>query len=426
MKIKKNKKLVEKLITEDEEVKTEGPQDLDTATPQDIEAGVEQAAAEAGVATNPAAVKKHAKVVWQEADLIENPYGAASINDAKACLQMSLEAALADRETRKAAGAGDEVVVGDYPNVLLYGLAGFAKTSIVKEFCKEHHLNLFECEAKTLDVATVGGIPYPAPDANGVLKQTPVASNYWDTLDRPNTVLFLDELNRARGNIIGSLLTLINEHTLPMFTKDLETGETLSNVKYFPDILFTVICINPADDVFEDNIPLDPAVISRNGSVIEQAPNTADFLKHLTRLYDAIANNKYLDPKYQARYAGQYAIAKKILQDKGFMKSGWDNADDVRTIFRLHNRIGNYLNYRSFMLVLKKCDGTKASYLRSLKFSGFQQSKIQIIENALADYTDIQTTGNNVFNKAAADPQKAAKAATDIASDLDAYINSLS
>jgi predicted outer membrane repeat protein len=66
-------------------------------------------------------------------------------------------------------------------------MAGFGKTAVVKQFCKEHRINLFECDAKSLDLATVGGIPYPVKDASGKWTQRPIASSYWDALFEDNT-----------------------------------------------------------------------------------------------------------------------------------------------------------------------------------------------------------------------------------------------
>lgn len=415
MKIKKES-LVEEVLVEEEAPGAN--QDLDTATEKELEKEVEKGAAQAGVEVNQQAVKAHVKDVYEAADLIVDPYGAATINDAKKCLQRALRTSIRDMK----AGIKRK---GAYPNVILYGLAGFGKTSIVQEFCEEHKINMFECDAKSLDTATVGGIPYPMQDpATGKMKQTPVISNYWDTLSRPNTILFLDELNRTSGRLRGSLLTLINEHVLPGCTIDNDTGRVTGTTMDFPDILFTVVAINPADDVFEDNEKLDPAMVSRHALMVEQEPNTADFLRYLTAIYDAIAKNPYLDPELKAEYAGQFGIAKKILTDPAFIKDGWDTAEDVRRIYLTNNKQGNYVNYRSFLSNLRTCNGKKADYLDGLNYSGFQDSKKTIIKNALANYTDIVTTGNNIFNKST-NPAKAAKAANEIDQALEGFINKL-
>ena len=199
-----------------------------------------------------------------------------------------------------------------------------------------------------------------------------------------------------------------------MYSEDPKTGEG-KNVKYYPNILFTVISINPADDIFQDNEDLDPAMISRNAAIIEQGPDIRDFLSHLTRTYTAIENNPYLKPERKVKYMGQFELAKAILGDKSFC---FDDADDVRTTFYDKSRLGNYLNYRSFYAVLRRCDGTKKHFLQVLSYSGFSKAKITMIKNILATYTDKVTTGNMLFNKNTS-TVRTVKASQEVAMALD-------
>jgi hypothetical protein len=205
-----------------------------------------------------------------------------------------------------------------------------------------------------------------------------------------------------------------------MTIEDPKTGK-ISNVKRFPNILFTVVSINPADDIFQDNEDLDPAMISRHVSIIEQGPDIRDFLSHLTNVYTSIENNMYLKPERKVKYMGQFELAKAILTDKSFY---FDDANDVRDIYYDKSRIGNYLNYRSFYSILRNCDGTKKDYLEALSFSGLSKPKIQMIKNILATYTDKVTIGNMLFNKNASSV-RVKKAAQEVAAALDQLENEL-
>ena len=408
MKIKKEKKIILEAVELKEDAANElqkeldkvpetGEVELDDASTKEVAADIQQSAEEAGKEVSAEDAAKEAKKVEAVADLIRNPYGTAKLGLIKRVLQRSLDKALDQKEVG---------ISGNYQNVLIYGLAGFGKTSIVEEFCKEHNLNMFECDAKSLDTATVGGIPYPKKDARtGELTQMPIASKFWDGLNKPNTVIFLDELNRANGRVRGTLLSLINNHILPITTENPD-GET-TTVKYFPNILFTVIAINPADDIFQDNNPLDPAEVSRNAAIIEQGPDVKEFLSHLTEIYTAIEKNPNIPQQLKDKYSGQFAIAKAILTDRGF---SFDDADDVRSIYLSSgNKIGNYLNYRTFLMTLLRSNGTKSDYLDIIRDeSGFQDSKKQMIKNILATYTDKPTTGNNIWNQQT--PQAKARA----------------
>lgn len=398
MKIIKTKRLVE-------EVEDEVLTDASTA---EIADDIQDGAEEADKFVEEDDAEEEAEVVKNIAKIIKNPYGTGRLSDVEKVLQRALNNAIESIED-------GTTEMGAFPNVLIYGLAGFGKTAKVKAFCRAHNLNLFECDAKSLDIATVGGIPYPKTDPKtGEITQSPIGSRYWDGLNKPNTVLYLDELNRTGPAVRGSLLTLINEHTLPMTIEDPKTGE-IKNVKHYPNILFTVVSINPADDIFQDNEDLDPAMISRHVSVIEQGPDIRDFLSHLTNVYTSIENNMYLRPERKVKYMGQFEIAKALLTDKSFT---FDDSDDVRAIYYDKTRIGNYLNYRSFYSILRNCDGTKKDYLEALSFSGLSKTKVTMIKNILATYTDKVTVGNMLFNKNTSSV-RTKKAAQEVAAALD-------
>ena len=400
--IKQNTKLVEDV------------DNLKTASEDEIAADIEAGAEEVNVDVDAEAVVEESEQVKNLAKIIRNPYGTGRLSDVEQVLQDSLNTTMDNIED-------GFVEKGNFQNVIIYGLAGFGKTAKVKDFCKLHNLNLFECDAKSLDIATVGGIPYPKLDPKtGEYTQAPIGSKYWDGLNEPNTVLYLDELNRTGPAVRGSLLTLINDHILPMYSEDPKTGKT-SNIKEFPNLLFTVISINPADDIFQDAEDLDPAMISRNAAVIEQGPDIRDFLTHLTKTYTAIEQNQYLKPDRKVKYMGQFELAKAILTDKSFR---FDDANDVRDIYYDKSRLGNYLNYRSFYAVLRRCDGTKKHFLQVLNYSGFSKAKITMFKNILATYTDKVTTGNMLFNKNTS-TVRTVKAAQEVAAALDQLEQSL-
>ena len=112
---------------------------------------------------------------------------------------------------------------------------------------------------------------------------------------------------------------------------------------------------------------------------------------------------------------GQFELAKAILTDKSFC---FDDADDVRAVYYDKTRIGNYLNYRSFYSVLRRCDGTKKHYLRVLETAGFSKAKVTLIKNILSTYTDKVTVGNMLFNKNTSSV-RTKKAAQEVAAALD-------
>ena len=62
--------------------------------------------------------------------------------------------------------------------------------------------------------------------------------------------------------------------------------------------------------------------------------------------------------------------------------------------------IDQYFNYRTFLLLLLRSDGTRNDYLDIIKNeSSLSDDRIAEIENALRDYQDKPVVGNSVFTK---------------------------
>lgn len=331
---------------------------------------------------------------WKAEDLIPGSEAAISLNNGTGALNAALITAVRKKK------AGDD---SDYPNIILSGLAGFGKTAMVKAFCKEHHLNLFECDAKSLDIATVGGIPYPKKDKDGTYKQMPITSSYWDKLSLPNTILFLDEFNRAQDNVAGTLLGLINNHDLPMTTEG-KDGK-FSTMKHFDNILFTVIAINPASNVFANVAEFTPEKVSRGVLLYNIKPDRNELLTCLRKIYGQILANPYLDEDTHNVYEGQLNIAEALLTDRSFT---FDDKNDVEKIHTDNNSTGDltqFLNYRTLTGALSACNGTKLNFLSQLYYYRFSDAKQTMIKNILKNYSDKATKGNTVFTQA---QQKAA------------------
>jgi len=240
-------------------------------------------------------------------------------------------------------------------------------------------------------------------------------------LDKPNSILFLDEFNTATPDIMGSLLQLINNHELPAHVED-ENGNLVKTMKTFPNLLFTVIAANPYHpDLFPNNTDLTMAMSSRYARNVSVGPDNIQFLKYVSELYQGILALPLAPDRY-AMYAGQFEIAKALLTNKKFHFDELDDHIEIVKARARDYRTYSPLNYRSFILQLTMSDGTKADFLQIIRSgsSGFVQETKDMIDNALANYTDKPTTGNNVFNKSNADPTitervniKSAKAAAE-------------
>lgn len=190
--------------------------------------------------------------------------------DIEKALNRSLERALEAQKTMLKHGH----VPDNYPNLIFVGEAGTGKTARVKAWAKKHNVNLFLKQTATLDETDLGGIP--AVDfKDGVVKK--FTTTELDQLQRENSVLFLDEFNRANAQVRGTLLTFIQDHVLA-------DQRQKDGMKYFPSFLFTVICVNPATASYNTEL-LDKAERGR-GRKIYVKSDPAVWLKYFRHLCD--------------------------------------------------------------------------------------------------------------------------------------------
>jgi hypothetical protein len=187
-----------------------------------------------------------------------------------------LDFAFADASMDKASG------IRPSANILIDGLPGSGKTAIVSDWAEAKGCNLVYVNAKNKDLdAFLNGYPVPVdnPSARSKKSVDQAYSAAINALDEPNSILFLDEFNRAPSDIRASLLTLINEHKV--------SGDTKKGYRYFKELLFSVACINPSIPTDEGAMPLNDAEKSRftPGLSLIYDSNTKDAISYVRLRY---------------------------------------------------------------------------------------------------------------------------------------------
>ena len=262
---------------------------------------------------------------------------------------------------------------GDYPDLLLVGEAGTGKTSRIRDWAKKNNVNLFEVRAAGMDDTDLGGASVPMGE---VVKR--LASTEFDYLEEPNSVLFLDEYNRAPKSVRTNLLELINSHVVPDPRKKEYHGQ-----RFLPNFLFTVAAINPSSAEY-DTDELDIAEVSRF-RILVVAMQKQLYLNYLNNEIDRKLKTENLSDKVKLELERKRDLVNTIIPNKLFM------FDDARTTAEMKNsNIGNLVaptNSRTFKKLLKYCDGTKEDFLKM--WNGFcNPNQKDIIETILKDYKD--------------------------------------
>lgn len=264
-----------------------------------------------------------------------------------------------------------------WANILLTGEAGIGKTARVKQWANERGINLYIRRASDLDSTDMGGAITPDKDAKKVNRLT---TSEWDPLDRPNSVLFLDELNRAASDVRGSLLTLINNHTI----SDIHDP---SGERFLKNMLFTIVAINPADG--RHNVDeLDSAEYDRMKEVPVIA-NKRSLLKYLVAQFDKfIAEETDKDEKLVLE--GQKALTQKLLGDKRFVFDGSKERDEIDQ--------KKFCSPRTFEAAINNCDGTKQDLL-DVWVGNCGAHSLPMVKLILSDYVDIKDKANDALNR---------------------------
>lgn len=267
---------------------------------------------------------------------------------------------------------------GDFPNVMIESPAGFGKSSIVRQWAKKNNINLYEINLGQAGPEHVGGIiGYDAENPNF---SKPLSNRaLLDGLSRPRSVLFLDEYNRSKNSIRGTILDVVESHLIP-------DGSSPTGKRFMPDLLFTIGAMNPNVAGYRGVDSLDNAEKTR--FVHHTAtPNPFEHLTYLKKFYTEKIKKAQEkgDEKKALAAQGRLALAETILSSDKFHYT--TPAEEEK-----HDDEGNAFhptNYRSFKKALDICDGTKADLLRVWN-SVCDYTQKSMIEDILHNYVDIK------------------------------------
>lgn len=383
--------LVEDVLNEDDELELEQPE-------KDLAAEIQDTAAKIGDEISDETAEEIADLAQDAGEKI----GAAEvfIDDEDAPLEIKNRLTRALDNALEANISFREDGIKEVANVLVSGLPGSSKTATVynwaarttvsgqqaKRYADEDaenadpdKIHITYLNAKNNDIeAFINGYTVQDPDDKLFVRQA--VSRNLDGLDRPNSVLFLDEYNRqTKDNVRASLLTLINEHYV--------TGAESNGKHYFKNFLFTIAAINPAGSIEDEG-----------AAMLNDAERTRFLYKVKNFDSDPAVTRDYLKTFYVAKAAKE---AKKATPNWGkierFLRI-WDLGtficnhdmfayDDKTKLNKLYLNQATMLNQRSLTAALAASKGNPDKLKEYItESSDFLDDDIKMLISIIDDY----------------------------------------
>lgn len=229
------------------------------------------------------------------------------------------------------------------------------------------------------------------PDQKGEIVKR-LATTEFDELDTvEGSVLFLDEYNRAPKEVRGSLLTLIQDHTV-------RDDRVQGKARLLKNFLFTIAAVNPSNNNYNTD-ELDDAEISRFSTeyIYSDPKNT---LNHFLKVFKADAEDAVDDDEKQEAVR-KAALSQTLLGNPSFK---FDDQQSIEQSKEQGN--GLILTARTLMNLMQECDGTKGDFLArwnkhcsSLKKKMAQAILADYEDVNLDDFTDNDDKANDVLKK---------------------------
>lgn len=273
----------------------------------------------------------------------------------------------------------------NFQNCLFVGEAGTGKTARIKAWARKNNINLVIVKAGELDDTDTGGII-----AGNIQQQVAVrlASTEFDQLGKKDSVLFLDEWNRAPDSVRQSLLTLIQDHTVTDPRVD-------GRMRFLPNFLFTVAAINPNSGDY-DVKELDPAEEGR----VEEITLTStpeNWVKYMSEYYTELANRAEKQGNERLALINNKIVnlSKAIGENPEF---DFDTTESIKKIKDEYESVWNQKRTtpRTLTNAIVRAKGDKEEFLK--RFNNFCNNiQYKKMESILNDYVDIDDKANQAL-----------------------------
>lgn len=286
----------------------------------------------------------------------------------------------------------------NFVNLLIIGVGGTGKTSMLEQWAHSRHINLVTKATSIMDEADLNGIPVAAM---GDKSATRLGTSEFDSLDEPDSVLFLDEYNRGRATVRGTLLKLIQGHTIPDPSQP-------GSIKFLSNLLFTVAAINPADPNYNITDPLDDAELSRFIIYVQGGADKYEYLDWITstlkKRSEILQKIKSNDPRMKSSAERLQANENRLNLITYLVKDKRFRFDDDEDINKIHSKATDdtlpqmLLSFRTLTQALYASDGTVDSFLYYYKQAA-NRDKYDLVKLILTPYKEKEDKANQALDK---------------------------
>ena len=286
----------------------------------------------------------------------------------------------------------------NFVNLLIIGVGGTGKTSMLEQWAHSRHINLVTKATSIMDEADLNGIPVAAM---GDKSATRLGTSEFDSLDEPDSVLFLDEYNRGRATVRGTLLKLIQGHTIPDPSQP-------GSIKFLSNLLFTVAAINPADPNYNIADPLDDAELSRFIIYVQGGADKYEYLDWITNTLnkrsEILQKIKSNDPRMKSSAERLQANENRLNLITYLVKDKRFRFDDDEDINKIHSKATDdtlpqmLLSFRTLTQALYASDGTVDSFLYYYKQAA-NRDKYDLVKLILNPYKEKEDKANQALDK---------------------------
>lgn len=284
-------------------------------------------------------------------------------------------------------------------NVYVCGLPGSSRTAVIKNWCNTNGINLVQLNAKDKEIDDIiNGITVPLRDDNGGIRNVvKFRSKKLNALEKPNSVLFLDELNRQQSEALrGTLLDILKDKSIEI------TNEDGTHDKHtFNNLLFCIVTMNPSAENDLGATELNAAELCCGSYWVDFESTKESALEYFNKYLTPVLkrNGKFmlrLEPFKDTNevYANYYKKARKIFVESAYelkLATFILNSSTFRFSDRTDvERVANYeISKDNLGRTLKDIKGQPVSYTQRFAYVS-QRGLSQLILGYTGDLDDFK------------------------------------